>query len=417
MDVCEPKTDNSGIVQGRLLKRHRAVGVNGSPLSFVNFVVGEPISIYGRVFNVIACDAFTRDFLAREGITMAPDEEAPAGLEDEGNTCALLGAIGMGPRGVGGRPQSSAGAAVVAAPSAGAAAASSAVVGYSERSDGSDRRVLRFFCSWDDRASDGGELHRYTLNYYLSDGTIEVLESLGRNSGRDPFPKMLSRSKLPNNGDFEVGCRPGETAGRPVVTHQDLRVGGEVGVYGRILKLHDCDESTRAFYVKEMGRTLAEMAPCPLPEDVPKPAPPAPPHNGFGSEADSLRNCHSLVPRPPKHDFRHWEANDGKTLRFTAQFAEDSGVVVPPNDERRFVVTLYLVDNTVSVYEPPVRNSGIVGGKFLERTLEPVRKPDSRAPYTARDFYVGNSLTIHSHCFTLLTTDPSTEKTIAELGL
>jgi hypothetical protein len=34
--------------------------------------------------------------------------------------------------------------------------------------------------------------------------------------------------------------------------------------------------------------------------------------------------------------------------------------------------------------EPPVRNSGIVGGKFLERTLEAVRKPDSRAPYTAR---------------------------------
>ena len=41
--------------------------------------------------------------------------------------------------------------------------------------------------------------------------------------------------------------------------------------------------------------------------------------------------------------------------------------------------------NTVSVYEPPVKNSGIVGGKFLERTLEPVRKPDSRAPYTAGD--------------------------------
>jgi hypothetical protein len=118
---------------------------------------------------------------------------------------------------------------------------------------------------------------------------------------------------------------------------------------------------------------------------------------------DSLRNCHSLIPRPPKHDFRHWEANDGKTLRFTAEFAEGSGVV-PPNDERRFVVTLYLVDNTVSVYEPPVRNSGIVGGKFLERTLEPVRKPDSRAPYIARDFYVGNQLTIHSHQFTLLTT-------------
>jgi len=49
------------------------------------------------------------------------------------------------------------------------------------------------------------------------------------------------------------------------------------------------------------------------------------------------------VPRPPKHDFRHWEANDGKTLRFTAQFLPGAPNVLPPNDERRFVVTLYMV--------------------------------------------------------------------------
>ena len=89
-DVCEPKTDNSGIVQGRLLKRHRAAGADGVPLTFRHFNVGSPVVIYGRSFNVIACDAFTRDFLAREGVHMAPDEQAPAGLTDEGNICALL---------------------------------------------------------------------------------------------------------------------------------------------------------------------------------------------------------------------------------------------------------------------------------------------------------------------------------------
>ena len=146
----------------------------------------------------------------------------------------LLGAIGMGTRGIGGRPQSSAGGVDTAAPAgAGGGAAPAPAASMMIKSDGSDRRVLRFFCTWDDRASDGGELHRYTLNYYLADGTVEVLESLGRNSGRDPFPKMLSRSKLPTNGDFEVGCRPGEGAGHPVVTHRDLRIGGEVGVYGQ----------------------------------------------------------------------------------------------------------------------------------------------------------------------------------------
>ena len=425
VDVCEPRTDNSGIVQGRLLKRHRAKlqlagGAGGDALTYHHLAVGRPVVLYGRTYNVIACDAFTREFLAREGVAVAPNRDAPPGLRDEGNVCALLGAIGLGERGLGGRPGTADGpkgstradVLLVDPPPA----SSSSPSGGFEHFD--DRRVLRFFCSWDDRGSDGGDLHRYTLNYYLADGTVEVLENLGRNSGRDPFPKMLSRSKLPTNGDFDVGPRPGEGASGPghgTVTHRDLRIGGEVGVYGRTVKLHDCDESTRAFYVKEMGRTLAEMAPAPLPEDVPRPPPPAPPHNGFGSETDSLRNCHSLVPRPPKLDFRHWEANDGKTLRFTAQFAE-SPSVVPPNDERRFVITLYLVDNTVSVFEPPMRNSGIVGGKFLERTMEPVRKPDSRAPYTARDFVVGNSLTIHSHTFTLLTTDAATERLIRELA-
>lgn len=28
-----------------------------------------------------------------------------------------------------------------------------------------------------------------------------------------------------------------------------------------------------------------------------------PPYNGFGSEEDSVRNCISLIPKPPKRDF------------------------------------------------------------------------------------------------------------------
>jgi hypothetical protein len=113
-----------------------------------------------------------------------------------------------------------------------------------------------------------------------------VLESLGRNSGRDPFPKMLSRSKLPfrptvglslgsdRQHDARQPISEGHDARQPIsgghdarqpisrgrgggamgtVTHDDLRLGGEVGVYGRALKLHDCDQSTRAFYLEVRG--------------------------------------------------------------------------------------------------------------------------------------------------------------------
>ena len=67
---------------------------------------------------------------------------------------------------------------------------------------------------------------------------------------------------------------------------------------------------------------------------------------------------------------------------------------------------------------------GALGFKQLKRVIKnrfqiclSNAKNNSRRYETARDFYVGNSLTINSHCFTLLTTDPSTERTIAELGM
>ena len=124
----------------------------------------------------------------------------------------------------------------------------------------------------------------------------------------------------------------------------------------------------------------------------------------------------SLVPKRAPFDVRNFEKNDGKNLVFTAQFEGASeGRATPPNDERRFIVTFYLVDNTVSVYEPPVVNSGVVGGKFLERTMEPVKKPGSRAPYVQRDFRVGNVIVLNAHKFELLATDGATEKIIAEL--
>ena len=68
-------------------------------LSFTHLTVGAPVAIYGRTYNVTVCDAFTRDFLTREGVAVGPDEHTPEGLHDEGNACALLGAIGMGVRG------------------------------------------------------------------------------------------------------------------------------------------------------------------------------------------------------------------------------------------------------------------------------------------------------------------------------
>lgn len=50
-------------------------------------------------------------------------------------------------------------------------------------------------------------------------------------------------------------------------------------------------------------------------------------------------------------------------LRFLAMLETK----LPIDKDRRFVISVFLSDDTVAVYEPPQRNSGIIGGNFLTR--------------------------------------------------
>jgi len=90
-----------------------------------------------------------------------------------------------------------------------------------------------------------------------------------------------------------------------------------------------------------------------------------PPYNGFGSEEDSLGNCLSLIPKPPQRDFVKFMAHDRRGLdsneiRFTARLLTDVDV----DKDRRFLVSYFRTDDTMLVFEPPVRNSGklVIGG-------------------------------------------------------
>lgn len=60
-----------------------------------------------------------------------------------------------------------------------------------------DLKILRFYCCWDDTKRMFGQKLPFALHYYLRDDTVEVAESHMRNTGRDPFPLLLSRCKLP----------------------------------------------------------------------------------------------------------------------------------------------------------------------------------------------------------------------------
>jgi len=65
----------------------------------------------------------------------------------------------------------------------------------------------------------------------------------------------------------------------------------------------------------------------------------------------------------------------------------------------------YLEDDTIAIREPPLRNSGFVGGTFLRRTK--IHKT-AESYYEAKDFYIGAFVNLNGHAFSLNDADDYT---------
>lgn len=79
-------------------------------------------------------------------------------------------------------------------------------------------------------------------------------------------------------------------------------------------------------------------------------------------------------------------------MRFSARLVPLKGraLVGPFDASRRFILSLFLLDKTLAVWEPRTDNSGMPGGTFLERTR--VKNPTTGLPYNDTDLQVG---TVH----------------------
>ena len=69
--------------------------------------------------------------------------------------------------------------------------------------------------------------------------------------------------------------------------------------------------------------------------------------------------------KPPQRDFKKFMEKDRKglishVLRFVAVMDTDYTV----DKSRRFIVSFYLSDDTIAVFEPPQRNSGVLGNGY-----------------------------------------------------
>jgi len=269
----------------------------------------------------------------------------------------------------------------------------------------SDKQVLRFEGEWDDTASLYGDKNSYVITYFLSDDTVEINELTVPNSGKEQFPKLLARQHLPK--DFAAARAAGayEDAPELYFSASDFVVGTTIHVLGRDIVLRACDPFTRSYY-EEIG--MPQPSPI-IPDTTPAAAPArvVPPPTGYGEPEDSLGSVYALVPKPPKTDYNKLMEFDGEVYRFQARFVDPS----PEDAVRAFVIQLYPQDDSLAISEPPVRNSGVLGGKFLARAKH--RKPDGTL-YTVADFSIGGTVVVNGFRFALQDTD---EFTRTRLGL
>jgi len=79
----------------------------------------------------------------------------------------------------------------------------------------------------------------------------------------------------------------------------------------------------------------------------------------------------------------------------------------PLDKGRRFVMSYRLSDDMMTIYEPPIKNSGVVGGKFLEKTrvAKPGSTPERPQFYGPQDFAIGAVIHVFRHRFLITNAD------------
>ncbi|XP_066215306.1 EF-hand domain-containing protein 1 [Saccopteryx leptura] len=379
MSVIEPVVENSGMPQGKLIKRQRLPkNDRGDHYHWKDLNRGINITIYGKTFRIVECDRFTQEYLESQGIELNPPEKMALDPYIELRKQPLRK--------------------------------------YVTPSDFDqfkqfltfDKQVLRFYAIWEETDSMYSECRNYVIHYYLMDDTVEIREVHERNNGRDPFPLLMNRQRMPkvlmeNTKNFPQCVL--EISDQEVLewyTAKDFIVGKPVTILGRTFFIYDCDPFTRQYYKEKFG--ISDL-PC---IDVSKKEPPPvkqelPPYNGYGLVEDSAQNCFALIPKAPKKDVIKMLMNDNKVLRYLASLESP----IPEDKDRRFVLSYFLATDMISIFEPPVRNSGIIGGKYLGRTkvVKPHSSVENPIYYGPSDFFIGAVIEVFGHRFIILDTD------------
>lgn len=408
LQVNEPRIENSGIPQGAFIKRHKVKTEAGEPVKADDMLVGNNFTIYGRTFHIVDADKHTRDVLAKAGWNVKPAEpypEDPYGTKRTGFMARETGADPTVYRGILSNPTKE-----FVEAQLGNAAKNNRNLGEFLKYDG---KVLRFDAVWDD-TRDYGKLRRFKVHFYLADGKIDICEQFDPNSGFDPIPKLMDKQKflkkqtgsyLPPSSGTMSDLKPED-----FIQWNDLYIGKILEVNGRQLQILNGDRFTRDFYAAQ-GQPLGEPIVRERPVKQFNRDTEPPPHTfAIGTEEDSAASWHSLHPKPPRRDLEKLQKYDNKKLSFVARFTNARA----DDADRVFTIQYFLGDDTISVFEPPIRNTGIIGGKFLRRG----KYKNSEGKYFHfSDLKVHSDVVLGGFSFHISDVDEATQKFLDTQGM
>eukprot|EP01006_Ploeotia_vitrea_P028462 TRINITY_DN61151_c0_g1_i1.p1 TRINITY_DN61151_c0_g1~~TRINITY_DN61151_c0_g1_i1.p1 ORF type:complete len:1088 (-),score=131.03 TRINITY_DN61151_c0_g1_i1:1223-4486(-) len=429
--VRDTPTHNSGMTHGVLIKRHRIPTPDEEDfLKLRDLNVGQEVQMYGKVFHIISCAEDTRKYMEHQGIYVPDNEQLPFEQDQFGQLAAVkkqnefkatktLPTQAMVLK----RHHEYGNTGRISKPTP-------MQIAEAQQFFNNDGKVVSFSAIWDDRNSVHGDLRQLRLNYYLADDTVELLEPVQKNSGREATSKILLRQKIPKRSRNKAHTNESllDTLQNDAVQHEtfgvkltgnfltlkDLGIGKIVHVHGKDLLLYDCNSFTRQLY-RDKGMELPESIDISKYYNVSekKPVVHVPPEwDGLGSEEDSLGNWKSLILKPPKKDYKKWAAFDNKQLRFIMHMVPTDNAVIE-EEGRTFQLIFYPEDDSIEIDELGIRNSGIVGGKFLKRQIVKNVKPDgSRVPFKQEDFAIGEFVQIFSRKFEIIAIDNHTQRVI-----
>mmetsp|Transcript_24763 Transcript_24763/g.57220 ORF Transcript_24763/g.57220 Transcript_24763/m.57220 type:complete len:1092 (-) Transcript_24763:164-3439(-) len=397
----ETKIANSGLPQGRFVARTKLQKPDGSFFEAMDFIVGGEFALNNRVFKVVDADTRTRKYFSEIlGFELGaavdyPDDGFAAERQRQGFNRPIKKTTAKKNYSTADRtvlrffcayeaplPPSALGPGSTAA--AAASAASSNWQNNPEVVDDKTKTMTKSGSTGDmskmssaQATAVGAGARQYTLHYFVADDTLEVKAIA--TEGVQSFPWLLRRRKLPKNSTNVPGglrisherfvgdeAADGEDDEPRMVGYEDLKCGDVVMVYNHPLLILGCDSTTKDWYAKK-GITQRPLKV--VPEDEDRMPIRVPAYNGYGAEDDLYAMGLKLQPAissSEQEQYRQFMTSHDRILRFKAKVANlHTGDMDPTSPV--LIINYFLADDTLSVFEPVVRNSGMKGGTFLNR--------------------------------------------------